>query len=38
MVETLPALWIAIWCPLCSEHRRYLPYRGFQGQSVLRAC
>jgi hypothetical protein len=31
MVETLPASWIAVKCPLCSEHRRYLPTEVFQG-------
>jgi hypothetical protein len=25
VVETLPASWIAVKCPLCGEHRRYLP-------------
>ncbi len=32
MVETLPASWIAVKCPLCSEHRRYLPAEVFQGR------
>ena len=32
MVETLPASWIAVKCPLCSEHRRYLPTEVFQGR------
>src|SRR5580704_4588546 len=32
MVERLPASWIAIKCPLCSEHRRYLPTEVFQGR------
>ena len=31
-VETLPASWIAVKCPLCSEHRRYLPTEVFQGR------
>ena len=30
--ETLPASWIAVKCPLCSEHRRYLPTEVFQGR------
>jgi hypothetical protein len=30
MVETLPASWIAVKCPLCSEHRRYLPTEVFR--------
>ena len=33
MVETLPASWIAVKCPLCSEHRRYLPTEVFQGRA-----
>ena len=32
MVETLHASWIAVKCPLCSEHRRYLPTEVFQGR------
>jgi hypothetical protein len=32
MIETLPASWIAVNCPLCSEHRRYLPTEVFQGR------
>ena len=32
MLETLPASWIAVKCPLCSEHRRYLPTEVFQGR------
>ena len=32
MVETLPASWIAVKCPLCGEHRRYLPTEVFQGR------
>jgi hypothetical protein len=32
MVETLPASWIAVKCPLCSEHRRYLTTEVFQGR------
>ena len=32
MVETLPASWIAIRCPLCGEHRRYLPTEVSQGR------
>lgn len=31
-VETLPASWIAARCPLCGEHRRYLPTEVFQGR------
>ena len=31
-IETLPASWIAVKCPLCSEHRRYLPTGVFQGR------
>ncbi|HZD49173.1 MAG TPA: hypothetical protein VE178_10545 [Silvibacterium sp.] len=31
-VETLPASWIAAKCPLCGEHRRYLPTEIFQGR------
>ena len=31
-VETLPASWIAVKCPLCTEHRRYLPTEVFQGR------
>ena len=31
-VETLPASWIAAQCPLCGEHRRYLPTEVFQGR------
>jgi len=30
--ETLPASWIAVKCPLCGEHRRYLPTDVFQGR------
>ena len=32
MVETLPASWIAVKCPLCGEHRSYLPNEIFQGR------
>jgi hypothetical protein len=32
MVETLPPSWIAVKCPLCGEHRRYLPNEIFQGR------
>jgi hypothetical protein len=32
MVETLPSSWIAVKCPLCGEHRRYLPSEVFQGR------
>jgi phage FluMu protein Com len=32
LVETLPASWIAVKCPLCGEHRRYLPTEIFQGR------
>jgi RNase P subunit RPR2 len=32
MVETLPASWIAVKCPLCGEHRRYLATEVFQGR------
>ncbi|MFY9939226.1 MAG: hypothetical protein WAK33_20260 [Silvibacterium sp.] len=31
-VETLPSSWIAAKCPLCGEHRRYLPNEIFQGR------
>jgi hypothetical protein len=31
-VMTLPASWIAAKCPLCEEHRRYLPSGVFQGR------
>ena len=31
-VKTLPASWIAAKCPLCGEHRRYLPSEVFQGR------
>jgi hypothetical protein len=31
-VETLPAQPIAAKCPLCEEHRRYLPSEVFQGR------
>ena len=31
-VETLPASWIAAKCPLCGEHRRYLPTEIFRGR------
>jgi hypothetical protein len=31
-VETLPASRIAMKCPLCGEHRRYLPTEIFQGR------
>jgi len=31
MVETLPASWIAVKCPLCGEHR-YLPNEIFEGR------
>ena len=31
-VTTLPASWIAARCPLCGEHRRYLPSEVFQGR------
>jgi hypothetical protein len=31
-VETLPAQPIAANCPLCGEHRRYLPSEVFQGR------
>jgi hypothetical protein len=31
-VETLPSSWIATKCPLCGEHRRYLPTEIFQGR------
>lgn len=31
-VETLPASWIAAKCPLCGEHRRYLPAEIFSGR------
>ena len=31
-VETLPSSWIAVKCPLCGEHRRYLPNEIFQGR------
>lgn len=32
MVKTLPASWIAVKCPLCGEHRRYLPSEVFHGR------
>jgi hypothetical protein len=32
MVQTLPAQPIAVKCPLCSEHRQYLPSEVFQGR------
>jgi hypothetical protein len=35
-VETLPASWIAAKCPLCGEHRRYLPSEMFQGRLSYR--
>ena len=31
-VETVPAQPIAAKCPLCGEHRRYLPAEVFQGR------
>ena len=31
-VETMPAQPIAAKCPLCGEHRRYLPSEVFQGR------
>jgi hypothetical protein len=31
-VETLAASWIAAKCPLCGEHRRYLPTEIFRGR------
>ena len=31
-VEAVPAVWIAMVCPLCGEHRRYLPTEIFQGR------
>jgi hypothetical protein len=31
-VETMPASWIAAKCPMCGEHRRYLPTEIFQGR------
>jgi hypothetical protein len=31
-VETSPSSWIAAKCPLCGEHRRYLPNEIFQGR------
>lgn len=31
-VETLPSSWIAAKCPLCGEHRQYLPTEIFQGR------
>jgi hypothetical protein len=31
-VETMPASWIAVKCPMCGEHRRYLPAEIFQGR------
>lgn len=37
MVEMLPASWIAVKCPLCSEHRRYLPTESVSGPRILRA-
>jgi hypothetical protein len=30
-VETLPASWIAMQCPLCGVYRAYLPDEIFQG-------
>jgi len=32
MVQTLPARPIAVKCPLCAEHRQYLPSEVFQGR------
>jgi hypothetical protein len=32
MAETLPASWVAVKCPLRSEHRRYLPTEVFEGR------
>ena len=37
MVETLPASWIAIKCPLCGEHRRYLPTKSFRAAYPTRS-
>jgi ribosomal protein S27E len=31
-VETLPSSWIAVKCPLCGDHRRYLSNEIFQGR------
>jgi hypothetical protein len=35
MVETLPASWIAIRCPLCGEHGATCPRRSLTGARVL---
>ena len=32
MAQTLPAQPIAVKCPLCAEHRQYLPSEVFQGR------
>ncbi len=32
LVETVPASWIVIACPLCGEKRRYLPPDVFRGR------
>ncbi len=32
LVQTLPAQPIAVKCPLCAEHRQYLPSEVFQGR------
>lgn len=31
-VETMPASWITLVCPLCGEHRAYLPPDIFRGR------
>jgi hypothetical protein len=31
-VETMPSSWIVAKCPLCGEHRRYLPTEIFKGR------
>ena len=31
-VKGVPASWIAVKCPLCGEHRRYLPAEVFRGR------
>lgn len=35
-VETVPSSWIAAVCPLCQEHRYYLPTEIFRGKLSYR--
>jgi hypothetical protein len=32
LVETMPASWIVVECPLCGAKRRYLPHDIFRGR------